>query len=107
LKNKLIFKSGEPLPQLGNQSYRLTRITTTNNSIDGFRLNVVSYIGEVRSDVPILFSSMPDIVLLDTERKTATISVKLYLVDKTNVELILTPPPKVDEYEFVIDYDVL
>lgn len=105
-QNSLIFKSGDPIPFLGSKSYRLTNVAVINgSSLDGFKLNIISYIGEVRSNIPIIFSSLPDIVFLDKERKTASISVKLNFTDKRNIELVLTPPINVTNFEVIIHYE--
>lgn len=107
-QNRLIFESGKPLPKLGNERYKLTRITILQgNGIDCFRLNIVSYIGEVRSDVPIIFSSLPDIAYGNADKRDARISVKLDFTDKREIELILTSLADETEYEVIIDYDVL
>jgi hypothetical protein len=107
-KNELIFKSGEISPTLENKRYKLTQIKLVKGTgIEGFRLNIISFIGEVRSNIPITFSSLPDIEYLNEDRKAATIAIKLDFRDKRDVEFILTSPINESEYEFVIEYDIL
>ena len=107
-ENQLVFKSGKPLPRLQNERYLLRRIKVVKgDNIDGFCLNIISYIGEVRSHVPIIFSTLPDIIYQDHDKREAVIFVKLDFTDKTNIELILTSTTHNTGWELIIDYDIL
>lgn len=63
-------------------------------TIEGYMLNIVSYIVPVKSDVPIIFDMLPDIEYLNEERTSAKFLIKLNFTDKSNIQLIITPPKR-------------
>lgn len=105
IKGELHFTNNSGPQTLESKCYELSYISILNGgTIKGYILNIVSYITPVKSDVPIIFETLSDIEYLNEERTTAKFLLKLTLTDKSNIQLIITPPKGVTNYELIIGY---
>jgi hypothetical protein len=105
IRKELHFTSTSCPLTLESKCYELCDIVIlSGGKIEGYKLNIVSYILPVKSDIPILFETLPNIAYLNAEKTSAKFLVKLNFTDKSNIQLIITPPIGTTTYELKIGY---